>query len=470
MRIYTSVTMDWDGNIIESESFDYQGPVSLCGDGSMGLVGGGDGGATLVDDGGVTGDVVESPDTTDTSVGVPESDVGDRISLAEPESYAEPEAPATEEHDKPILPAQLTKALREMREAHPDQAQALKELQRSYFARQEFAKVFTSPEEALDAKATMEMLGGKEGIARLRAYESVIQDIDDRVDRGDRSVVEEMARSSPDGFKQLIPHGLEILQTLDRVAYKETVQPLVLNDLKASGFVDYLTAAATELAAGETERANRYLKGMQQWISDAEASVESRKNRYQDPRLVEIQDREKRVSQQAAKQLHDYVDSDLSSYKRETVSRATAGLARERRLSPDAHRDMIDGVMAEIDKLLGSNNFYEQSMNSLYREANREKITNYGKAQIDQIRQRAINSVWTRRYGSLGAPRRKPAGESQSPQSAQPQQARSIPVAARPSWKDVDMSKTTQDMYLNGKAYLKSGKFVSWKSSLTSKI
>lgn len=30
MKIYTRIALDWDGNIIESESYDYHGPLALC--------------------------------------------------------------------------------------------------------------------------------------------------------------------------------------------------------------------------------------------------------------------------------------------------------------------------------------------------------------------------------------------------------------------------------------------------------
>ena len=31
MKVYTKVVMDWDGNVIEEESYDYTGPVAQCG-------------------------------------------------------------------------------------------------------------------------------------------------------------------------------------------------------------------------------------------------------------------------------------------------------------------------------------------------------------------------------------------------------------------------------------------------------
>jgi len=36
MKVYTKVVMDWDGNVIEEESYDYDGPVSQCGGSSGG--------------------------------------------------------------------------------------------------------------------------------------------------------------------------------------------------------------------------------------------------------------------------------------------------------------------------------------------------------------------------------------------------------------------------------------------------
>ena len=33
MKIYTKLVMDWDGNVLEEDSYDYDGPVALCGSG-----------------------------------------------------------------------------------------------------------------------------------------------------------------------------------------------------------------------------------------------------------------------------------------------------------------------------------------------------------------------------------------------------------------------------------------------------
>ena len=33
MKIYERIVMDWDGNVLEETSFDYQGDVALCGGG-----------------------------------------------------------------------------------------------------------------------------------------------------------------------------------------------------------------------------------------------------------------------------------------------------------------------------------------------------------------------------------------------------------------------------------------------------
>ena len=36
MKISTRIVMDWDGNVLEETSFDYQGDVALCGGGGGG--------------------------------------------------------------------------------------------------------------------------------------------------------------------------------------------------------------------------------------------------------------------------------------------------------------------------------------------------------------------------------------------------------------------------------------------------
>ena len=36
MKIYERIVMDWDGNVLEEQSFDYQGDLALCGGGGGG--------------------------------------------------------------------------------------------------------------------------------------------------------------------------------------------------------------------------------------------------------------------------------------------------------------------------------------------------------------------------------------------------------------------------------------------------
>ncbi len=33
MKIYERLVMDWDGNVLEEQGFEYEGPVALCGGG-----------------------------------------------------------------------------------------------------------------------------------------------------------------------------------------------------------------------------------------------------------------------------------------------------------------------------------------------------------------------------------------------------------------------------------------------------
>ena len=36
MKISTRIVMDWDGNVLEEQGFEYEGPITLCGGGGKG--------------------------------------------------------------------------------------------------------------------------------------------------------------------------------------------------------------------------------------------------------------------------------------------------------------------------------------------------------------------------------------------------------------------------------------------------
>jgi len=409
------------------------------------------------------------------------TDAGPIEPLETPEPSQEPELPETpeqppeepeleekekpEEAAKPMLPRQLTKALREMSEAHPEHKQALKELQDTYFRHAALSKHFPTVEEALDAKTTLDAVGGKEGIQQLRSWESTIQDIDRRVDAGDPAIVDEMFSSSPEGMSKLIPRGIEMLERANPEAFRDTVRPLVLRELDGSGLTNYLDGARDELRSGNADRAIRYLDAISNSIQRYRQDEQDRQSRREDPVARQLQTERQQIQSERQNMLRDSVQSGWRQHLNTAIPKAIAQRAAQAGLAPGARTDLIRAVAQEIGQRLGADQFYLDTVKGLYAQGDRERIIRYGTDAIDRVLNGAVGTAWTRGgYDTRGNRRASPNGAPQKPQAASTQGDRPIPLSQRPNIRDIDDKRTTRDMIaFERRAWLKSGKLVSWK-------
>lgn len=409
---------------------------------------------------GYTDEITETPEATEQQPSEPS------------EQEEAPQADA-----KPMLPAQLTKAIRELKEAHPDHAQALKELQSAYYKGDRYAKIFPSAEEALEAKSMLDAIGGKQGMVDFQKQRDLIQEYDRQVDEGDPEIIKWMAQASPDGFKKLVPTALQTLQRIDYESYEEILQPILLETLESSGVSRAISSALQELKAGETARASSIIQQLQDWTERHRQIAQQRANRYQDPRLQQLESRERNLSEQTRQMVESHVDRDIDFYLQSKVPETIKKIAGASKLSQQAREDLMSGILAEIDRVMGADEFYNSSKASMIRQAlpsgNIDPVVRFAKAQIEKILDRSANSVWNRRYGSMESSRSN-ASRGPSPiqprngsprVDSQPQAQRPVLVSRRPDANQFDTSRTTQEMFLNGKGYLKNGQFVTWKRS-----
>lgn len=479
MKIYTQITLDMaTGDVLSASSYDYDGPLGLAMGADVGIAAegleapadtGGEGEAVTTE--------VETPETGGDLTGV-ETELGGEPP-AEGEQPAEEAAAPEPTTPKEILPAQLSKDLRALREAHPEQAATLKSLQDSFYKARAFGQVYASPEEARADKAVIETLGGQEGITQMRSELASIERFDSMAAEGDPKVIDGLFDQFPDGAKRLVPHALERLAKLDSEAYRETMRGPLLQMLEGDQVISVIGSAIEELKAAATEpeykelhykNAQRELGRIAQWYNGLSKQEEEFKNRYRDPKLQEMQTRERQLRDQQTQLVQQQYTRDISSYVGDTVKAALAPHARSSKLGNDALNDLVLGVRQEMQKTLSAHTFYMQSVNALIAKGDHEGAVRFAKPYIDQARKNAVNAVWTRRYGATPAAR-KPApvrtatggNASGVRTSEQP-----IPIAQKPNADDIDWTKDpTRILFIGGKGYLKSGKFVQWRKPAT---
>src|SRR5438552_4043112 len=258
MKIFTRVVMDWDGKILESESFDYDGPLALCGD--AGLMG--EGGGTAVAEGGGAPEPAPEPEPSPEPEPVEPSDLVPSEGGEEPivegagseggEEPLEP-VPAKEPAGREPLPAELAKSIKELKQAHPEQIPVLNALTKDHYTAKAFKQVYPTPDEAKADKVAIEALGGREGIAQMRKEVTSIEAFDKMASEGDPGVIHGLADQFPEGFKRLVPTAIERLAKSDPQAYRETLRGPLLQILEGDGLIGVIGEALDELKAGAAD-------------------------------------------------------------------------------------------------------------------------------------------------------------------------------------------------------------------------
>lgn len=418
-------------------------------------------------------------DTGDLPVGseTPEVETFETTEEPQPEITPEtaPERAPAEETREP-LPAALSKAVRELRSAHPEHADVLKQLNNTYYANREYRSVFPSVDDARTAKSTIESLGGHEGIAAMRSEIAGIRQMDEWAAQGDPRVLSTLAEAAPDGFKRLIPEALKLMEHMDKPAFDEMLSKPFYDWVEGSGLAHYIKAALDELKGGNADRTSQILERLHGFTEGLKQRQVEIQNRYHDPRLDQLEKREQAQRGKERDILRTHAQRELDNYIAETMEPQIQSLIKGRGLSAEAVKDFRQGILAEIDAILKSpqNKHFQDTRESLLWEGDLNRIVTVSKPYYDQARRSAVNTVWNRRYGSLPQPtrtRQRPAAPTTNAQAiaAAPKEAAEgapIPLPKKPSTDELDFSKDpTFAMYIAGRGYLKnSGKLVSWKT------
>lgn len=369
--------------------------------------------------------------------------------------------PSEGEPLKDALPNDVAKLLRELRSSETIDRAALKSLQSAYFGHKSYAELFPQIEDARIFKATLDSVGGLEGLNQLQESVSTLENLDVMAEEGNPELIKAMASESPEGFRKLVPVALEEMQRLDPRGYDELLRPAFVEAIQGTGLVQSVQRTLQAMQAGYQDFAIQELNGILKWVEGL-ATQQSQAsqmgvsaNRQSEPANV-INQQDEIFQQQ--------LSNSAMSWLQERSNAALKGLSQGYNLSPEAVKDLTDGILAELDRTFANDAIYQSRMSALIRQHNLDHTLNFMKANIDKVLQKTANAVWTRRYGGIKpAVATKPAPAVNKPAAASaPSTSSVIRVPQRPADEQIDNTKTDLGMLMRHQAVLKTGKRVSW--------
>ena len=407
---------------------------------------------TLIDTGAT---IVESPET---SIETPEIEsqqpTGDE-QIQPREEGDQPDKPRT---DARLLPKDVQRALKAMRD-DPTTSNVARALNDSYFREQAYAKEGTL-EEIRGIKSTIEGLGGTDGIAELQARAELLEKMDAQMAEGRPEVLDDIP---PEGFKRLVAPAIERLERLDPQSYNDTLRPHLVKSIAASGLPDSLNMLQYLLSRGDVPEATKQAKAIQDWISDLRNQASTRAQN--DPRASDIERREQALRTSETNQFKQGIAREAISQMNSQIEKQITSLFKGSNLSDGQKKDFAAGVYAGIEDALRQDKTYLDNVKAAIDKRDDRRLKSYIASKLPDLASRVARELRNTRYPSLTQqPAKRPAQQQSNTRSAEtPTNGKPLMLPSRPADKDIDNSKTNMTMLIAHKAYLKSGKYVSWK-------
>lgn len=419
--------------------------------------------------------VIESPTPETPESTTPESPTPETPDTPEsptPESGEEEELPGDPgdeealETDARKLDDKTRKMVADLKKTNPA---AAKELANQFFRRLAYEKEFPTVQDARQAKATIESLGGEEGISKLQEEVTDYRSEIEQFANGDPALVEQLYKSNPESTAKMVEAALDIftqsnnIQALDSVLLRPIAQRL-----QQVGLHTHLLKAAEFIKNGKGQEAYDTLGAIGEWLTkltgDAEKMGTTRTAK--DPREEQLTQREQKLQEQEARNVERVIHEEVSRLNNRSLSKTIEPFFKELKLNHEGRREFTQNLQSKIWAAMKADEVFVRNANNVKKKGDHAATAKFVNAKFNEVLPAVFRSYRNSLYPNLmkaAAKNGQPTATNgkPAPAKAAPTNSTVIKVADAPKFDEVDWSKDPGDkLWSTGYAYLKNGKFV----------
>ena len=364
---------------------------------------------------------------------------------------------------------ELRKTLNTMRETDPKTAKAFRAALGEDLA---YKESFNTPEEARLVKAEVEAIGGREGLASLQSIAADVEETDALVEAGDPKVLERIQSDSPEGFKLLVPHAVEMYSKADPEGFSRMVHPYLVNSLIAANVPQVFDALVEAATNGDSDSVKKIASNLTQWLKGQQSQAQQLRGSQMNPERDKISAEWKKINEAKDADFNSKWQASVGSFALSGIERAVKPYSSG--LSDAQRSDFIRGVVSDIQQRLSRDAVYTKQEAAILRQRDPDKVAAFKNAKIQSLIPSAVQAVAELRRLSPSRPgataktaaapkagAKSPALASGSPGTP----TNPIKVQSRPNAKDIDPS-TPLESRIAQKAKMgtgpNKGRWVTW--------
>jgi hypothetical protein len=414
--------------------------------------------------------VMEAPEVSEPEAEPVEGEIEEPA--AEPEVEVEPteevegEEVAEEEGEQEVagqdgrkMPDGLKKALAELKTA--GKGDVAKQIKGLFYAEQEYRAMFPTPADAATVKATLDEIGGPEGIKEIQQERQEWLALDQQFAEGKPDFAKSLAQSSPEALVKNAPHVLNEWASLAPEQYQYFANSVAANTIMSQPGVE---ASLTQLAhlhgqLADTPWAQQAIANVVNGILGLKDKTAQYEQKRVDPREQQLKQRETEFEQRRRADFEGGVADKAEKYLAEKMQPELKRVIGTRTVDPEAMKGYERMVNDEVMRRLGEVPGFEEMLEANYRTGNADKSLAYIQQQYNKILPEAVKVIAPYlRNIAPGKPAPKAAATGATGKPATPGH---VTLREMPSWDQVDRNKTTVADMMMGKAVLTNGKTAS---------
>ena len=314
-------------------------------------------------------------------------------------------------------------------------------------------------------RATIDSLGGDQGINDLQEevtdYRREIQQFAE----GDPGLLQQLYESSPEGVVDATRNSLELLADKDMKLFDKAIMGTMVARLERAGMYNSIQGLLDLIKEGKGQEAYDLTMQIQKWLNDAKGlssrNAEDRERARRDPRAEENERRARELDDREAQSYDREISVDVNRVNNRAMAKIVDAFFKDIGLQTEGRREFVNTLQSRIWRAMKEDKGWQRQAHAIKDRgdvtATAEFISHKFAEMLPDHFRMLRNSMYPN-YKSK--PKPKPNG------AAQTTGANGVTVTSvqgrKPNRDDIDWKKTSQKMFITGKAVLKNGKNISW--------
>jgi hypothetical protein len=437
-----------------------------------------------------------APETTSVPDGAPAEGVGEIEQPATPAEgeetepvEPEPEDDSDYERDGEKIEATKREALKALKKVNPAAAKTLTD---DHFRLNSIVKEMGSKNasEAVNQvrqmKATIDSLGGHEGIEELTTK---VADYDKEIGQfanGDPALLQELIEANPESFVTMAQNGLELIAKLGQDQLDKALLPTMVARLEGAGMYASIEQLLGFIKDGKGQEAYDLTNQIRDWMGKAKnfAGKQVELKTQRDPREEELNQREQEFQRKEKEAYDKRAIGDVNKLNNGVMSKAAAQFFKEVGLKPPGQAAFNEALTKRIWAKMAADQPYLRAARAIQAKGELERHVNFVHGKFNELLPDEFRKLRNEMYpnykpvNGAAKPAAKPAppkapGTPQTPAekakaaTAAPDNVGMVMIGAKPDRDDVDWAKDPSRMlWISGRAYMVKGpykgKLVKW--------